>query len=116
MKLMVYEIIHGEDAITMEDGRSVNNRIYPELKAGREVDLDFSGVSVFASPFFNTAIGQLLRDMSSDELNRLLKVSGLSAVGMNIMRQVITNAKRYYSEPDYRRVLTEVLNSLAAEA
>ncbi|MBD2542537.1 STAS-like domain-containing protein [Planktothricoides sp. FACHB-1370] len=33
---------------------------------GRPVELDFAGVEIFASPFFNFAIGQLLRDISPD--------------------------------------------------
>jgi hypothetical protein len=116
MRFMVHDIIRGEDAITLDDGQSVYDRIYPELRAGREVDLDFLQVSVLASPFFNAAIGQLLRDLSSDELNRLLRVTNLTPVGANVMRQVIANAKRYYAEPDYRRAVTEVLTALAAEA
>ncbi|MDF5723445.1 MAG: STAS-like domain-containing protein [Rhizonema sp. PD37] len=38
------------------------------------VELDFGEVDIFASPFFNFAIGQLLRDIKSKDLNRLLKV------------------------------------------
>jgi hypothetical protein len=116
MRFMVRDIIGGEDAIALDDGQSVYDRIHPELQALHAVDLDFSGVSVFASPFFNAAIGQLLRDLTSEELNRLLTVTNLTPVGANVMKQVIANAKRYYAEPDYRRAVTEVLTALAAEA
>ncbi|WP_292870942.1 STAS-like domain-containing protein [Nostoc sp. LPT] len=34
--------------------------VYPELLAEHQVELDFAGVEIFASPFFNFAIGQLL--------------------------------------------------------
>jgi hypothetical protein len=48
----VHETV-GVDAITLDDGQSIYERIKPELAAGHEVALDFDGVSVFASPFFN---------------------------------------------------------------
>jgi len=83
------------------------------VRAGRAVDLDFSGVTVLASPFFNAAIGQLLRDLSSDQLNRLLKGANLTPVGANVMRQVIAGAKGYYAEPDYRR--KEGLNKILTD-
>ena len=67
MKCLVHVTI-GEDAITLDDGQSIYQQIKPELLAGHEVELDFDGVSVFAAPFFNAAIGQLLKDLRPEEL------------------------------------------------
>ena len=53
----------------------------PELVADREVTLDFDGVSVFASPFLNAAIGQLLKDVRPEDLNRLLRIEKLNPTG-----------------------------------
>lgn len=108
MKCLVREIV-GEDAITLEDGQAIHDRIKPELEAGHVVELDFDGVAVFASPFFNAAIGQLLRDHQPDELDRLLHVRNLSPVGADLMRRVIENAKRYYSSSDYRAAHSRML-------
>ena len=44
MKILIHESV-GEDAITLDDGQGVHERIKPELLAGREVELDFGGVS-----------------------------------------------------------------------
>ncbi len=56
---MKYDIrnLVGENCMTPDEGQQVYNLIYPELVADRPVELDFSGVDIFASPFFNFAIG-----------------------------------------------------------
>lgn len=98
MKCVIKDMI-GENCITLEDGQSVYDLIHPELKAGHPVEVDFQGATVFASPFFNAGFGQLLRDISGDDLNRLLKVSNMIAAGFNVLRRVIENSRQYYSDP-----------------
>ncbi|MBM4047447.1 MAG: DUF4325 domain-containing protein [Planctomycetes bacterium] len=114
MKCSVYPLV-GENCITMEDGQKVYDLIHPELQAGRAVELDFQGSSVFASPFFNAAIGQLLEDIPPETLNRLLTVSNMGPVGMNVLKRVIENAKEYYSNPDVRTAVDAALAQLATE-
>ena len=108
MKLNIYELV-GENCITMEDGQKVYDLIHPELLTGRRVELDFTDVSVFASPFLNVAIGQLLRDIKSEDLNRLLKVSNMTSAGLAVLRRVIENSKRYYSDEKTRKAVDEIL-------
>jgi STAS-like domain of unknown function (DUF4325) len=116
MKFDVHDLV-GEHAITLDDGQRVFDLIHPTLAAGHPVELDFSRVSIYASPFFNAAIGQLLRDLKSDELNRLLKMEGLNPVGRDVARRVIENSKQYYSATeDYRKAQHEVLERLARES
>ena len=111
----VQNFIGGEDAITLEDGQLVYDHIYPELAAGRTVELDFAGVTVFASPFFNAALGQLLKYLEREDLNRLLAVTNMSPTGRDVAIQAIENAKRYFSEPNYREAQRHVLDALAQE-
>jgi len=105
----------GENAITAEDGQSVYNQIMPELQAKRTVELDFAGVTAFASPFFNTAIGQLLKDFPPEDLNHLLVMKHLPSAGSDVLKLVIENCKKYYASPDYREAQMKVLRELAQE-
>jgi hypothetical protein len=105
----------GPNCITLEDGQIVYETILPELKAGNRVELDFKGVKLFASPFFNAAIGQLYRDFSSDELNRLLDMRGLTANGEIVLRKVGENAKVYYSSAKAKSVIESVVDSQESE-
>ncbi len=112
MTVQVKDLI-GEDCITLDDGQEIYARIHPELVAGRNVELDFAGVEFFASPFFNAAIGQLLRDLQPETLDKQLKLKHLSAAARTLLKQVIANAKRFYAEEDYRKLVDHVLDEIA---
>ncbi|MCY7322143.1 MAG: STAS-like domain-containing protein [Phormidesmis sp. CAN_BIN36] len=113
---MVYKIheITGEFATDAENGQALYDLIYPELRAENSVKLDFSGVNVFASAFFNFAIGQLLSDITQDELNRLLQVENLNDDGRFTLKRSIDNAKEYYSDAGYRKAVDSVIEEYAA--
>jgi uncharacterized protein DUF4325 len=103
-------------AITQEDGQAVFDRITPSLKQGEGVELDFQGVTFVAPPFFNAAIGQLLRDFKREDLRRLLKLENLTGNGADVVRQVIDNAEKYYSAPEeYRDGQRKILDAMMQE-
>lgn len=108
MKLNVCELF-GENCMSQQAGQQLYEKIYPVLQAGQPVELDFAGVKRFLSVFFNFAIGQLLRDIPSDRLDRLLTVSNLSPVGQQTYDRVMENAVRYYSDPSYRQAVDEMV-------
>ena len=108
MKLEVKDIA-GTNCITQEDGKALYVKIYPELKAGRPVELSFKDVRVFASPFFNAGIGQLLRDITPAALNQLLKVSDLPPNGVETLKKVIENSRQFYSSEKNQRAVAESL-------
>lgn len=109
----VYEIA-GEYAIDAASGQNVYGLVHPELSQGHGVELDFSGVNVFASAFFNFAIGQLLSDISHETLDRHLEVKNLSDDGQFVLERVLDNAKRYYSDADYRSAVNTVMEEYAS--
>lgn len=114
--LYIKEII-GENCITLDDGQKIYDLIYPKLKNSEVVKLDFSGVRIFASPFMNAAIGQLLRDIPSEELNKLLDIDrqSMTAVGLSVLRRVIQNAKEYYSDDRVKQAVDTVLDTESQE-
>lgn len=95
-RILVKDLI-GQNAITLEDGKIIFNLIHSSLSRGEVVELDFNGVEVFASPFFNAGIGRLLNDLNNEVLNNQLKFEHLSDFGSRVLRRVIENAKEYYS-------------------
>lgn len=100
----------GANGITLQDGQKVYDAVYPELKEKREVTLDFAEVRIVASPFLNAAIGQLLRDLSPDDLNRYLKFANLPPVTRPILKRVIDNAKDYYTNAMVRQAVDEAVS------
>jgi hypothetical protein len=100
----------GANGITLQDGQKVYDAIYPELKNKQSVTLDFAEVRIVASPFLNAAIGQLLRDLSADDLNHYLKFVNLPSVTRPILKRVIDNAKEYYTNATVRQTVDEAVS------
>lgn len=113
MSYKIYEIT-GEYATDADSGQQVYDLIHSQLLSDQSVELDFSGVNVFASAFFNFAIGQLLKDLSSDSLNELLKITNLTPNGYSVLNRVVDNAKHYYSDVKYQKAVDTVLEEYAA--
>jgi hypothetical protein len=115
MKMAIKEMI-GPRCIIREDGQKVYDEIHPFLEKGETVTLDFTGVSQFASPFFNFAIGQLLKDIREEDLRRLLQIENLEPTGKLVVERVIDNAGRYHANVDYRNIVDSILQQQAQES
>jgi hypothetical protein len=116
MHINVKELV-GENAMTLDDGDAIYARIHDPLTQGETVELDFDGVQVFASPFFNAGIGRLLGELTTDALNARLKFAHLSDFGARVLRRVIENAKDYYAAPaDQRRAIDRIVHDNAVAA
>jgi hypothetical protein len=115
MKIVIKEII-GLRCIITEDGQKIYNVIHEPLQNGEIVVLDFEGVTQFASPFFNFAIGQLLKDIKELELRRLLQLVNLNETGKLVVERVIENAARYHTNKDFSKIVDNILAQQAKES
>jgi hypothetical protein len=113
MEIIVKDIT-GPYAIAPDAGQALYQHIYPALIAGQAAVLDFSEIKVFASPFFNVAIGQLLKDLSPEQLNQRLKIEQLNDQGQSVLARVVENAKRYYSDPNYQCAVDKAIEEYAS--
>lgn len=102
MHIKVEELV-GKNALTPEDGKLVYEAVRPGLELGETVELDFAGVEVFASPFFNWGIARLVADFDAEKLNTMLCFNHLSAPGDQALRRAIENAKEYFSITESER-------------
>ncbi len=114
MKIFIENEI-GPRCIIKDDGQKIYEKIHGPLKKGDTVTLDFDGVAQFASPFFNYAIGQLLKDIRVEDLRGLLQVENLNETGRLVINRVIENAARYHGDVDYRKVVDDILEQQARE-
>lgn len=102
MRISIVELV-GKNALTPSDGKALCELLLPELRAGNRVEVDFGGVAVFASPFFNWGIARLLAEFSAEQLNDMLRVVNLSQNGDRTLRRSIENAKEYYAASGAQR-------------
>jgi hypothetical protein len=113
MRYNIYEIT-GQYAISFDDGQQLFDLIHPQLIKEQVVELDFAEVKIFASAFFNIAIGQLLQDIPTETLNKYLLIMNLASHGAVVLEQVIENAKLYYSDPSQKEAVDTVMEEYAA--
>ncbi|MDE4038334.1 MULTISPECIES: STAS-like domain-containing protein [Acinetobacter calcoaceticus/baumannii complex] len=95
--IKVYEVI-GKNAISMKSGDKIYQLIIENINKKEKTILDFEEVDLFASPFFNTAIGHLLKDMELHELQDQLKFENLDGIGKDLLNLVISNALNFYKK------------------
>ncbi len=115
MELRIFDLI-GPRCIVGDDGQKIYDEIHGPLLQGENVTLDFEGVTQFASPFFNFAVGQLLKDIKQPEFSSLLKIENLNQTGTQVIKRVIENAEKFYDDPDYRATIEDILQQQAEES
>lgn len=106
--LKVTNIITGNFALSSEEG----DKVYKEIQnIINEVDvlwLDFSDIKSINTAFFNTAIGVLFKDYSSEFLNKHLKIKNLESIDLDYLKESIAAAKDYYKSPeDHEKISKE---------
>jgi hypothetical protein len=109
----IYDIT-GKVATDSESGQIVHDIIISEIKKGQPIDLDFEGVEIFATAFFNFAIGQLLANASVETLDSLVHFQSLSGDGREIVDRVIDHATEYYFDPVYQEAVDVGMEEYAA--
>ena len=101
----------GQYAITAEDGNRVFSTLESALdSAEADIVLDFDGVEVFASPFFNAAIGQLLAKHDVSDLK------ALRYERQKLVERVVRNSMDYYRKPAVRTAIDAIVREHAQAA
>ena len=95
--IRVGDLIGSQLCISSEDGQKVFDKISPFLNEDKPVMISFERVNMVISIFLNVAIGQLYGSFNEDKVRSLVKVEGLSEDDMDLLKRVVDNAKKYYS-------------------
>jgi len=97
--MSVFELVGSPFCVTSEDGERLYSLLVSHFRNEDVVTLDFEGIKVCASPFFNTAIGRLLAEITdSASFHRFLHWEHLSPSSERLLKTVIENAHQYWSK------------------
>lgn len=77
-----------------DGGRRLNELIRPALAAGREVELDFLGVTAVTEAFLSAAVAGVLDEVPFDDLVRRLIVSNMTVRDVQGLRFVLERARQ----------------------
>jgi uncharacterized protein DUF4325 len=78
MKIKMAELI-GEKCESIDDGEKLYQMLISELRNGRAVELDFTGVHSVITPFMNASLGKLLDLFEKETLMEKLILCHISA-------------------------------------
>ncbi len=99
INIQILNIVGDSFCTEAEDGQKVYVLIDKALKEKRKVNISFLNIEMLTTAFLNTAIGQLYRDYSEEDIKDNLSVEHLSASGSVSLKRVVDTAKLYYKNP-----------------
>lgn len=99
ISIRVADIIGSSLCISAEDGQKVFDKIKPVIEEGKKVIVTFERVTMLISLFLNASIGQLYGTFTEEEIRSHVEVAALAKEDLEILKRVVDNAKKYYSNP-----------------
>jgi len=97
--------------ITAEDAQKLQDVIYPLIRQGEDVVLDFTGVDIPGTAGMHIAIGQLYGVLPAEVIQRHLTTTGLEPLDQALFLDVCDTAIQYYKDPEfYDRIWEEILS------
>lgn len=97
VKIKISVLIGSRLCISAQDGQRVYDKIAESIKAGKQVTVSFENIKMLVSLFLNVAIGQLYGTFEEETIREQLKVKGLEQDDLELLKMVVDNAKKYYS-------------------
>ena len=98
--ILIDEKVTMHQGITNDEGIVIYEEILSKLKEGKEVVLDFQGITMMTTAFLNVVIGQLYKDYTSEELKEKLHFENIPSGNARRIKNVTDNAKLFYKDPD----------------
>lgn len=106
----IVNVIGDVYGVEAEDGQKVFNLVSKVFMEDKSVMLSFKNVEMLTTAFLNTAIGQLYKDYSEEEVKNRLRVSDISESGKVALKRVVETAKLYYKDPEaLKRSIDEII-------
>lgn len=100
--------VYGVEA---NDGQKVYELVKKAMDSDHKVTLSFRNIEMLTTAFLNTAIGQLYKDYSEEQVKQHLQVTDISDSGKVALKRVVDTAKLFYSDPEaLQRSIDDILN------
>jgi hypothetical protein len=78
-----------QDHVTRVAGERLRNMILESQKAGEPVEVDFSGIKIASTSFFDEAIAKLAEEgWDEKKLEEFLRLKGIHALDLRVLKQV----------------------------
>lgn len=90
-----------KNGLTENNGLIIREKIeqaLKELNEGDTIVLNFNGISLFATPFFNSSIGYFLLKLGPRKFDEVIQLEDISDLGQNTYQHSYENAVEIYTK------------------
>ncbi len=109
-RIDVFNVIGGALCIEADDGQIIYENIQRAFTNGTKIIISFKNIEIVTTAFLNTAIGQLYRDYTREEIISRISFEDISDDVKVKIKRVNQTAKLFYEDPErLKRTLKEVL-------
>ena len=81
-------------AFSYEDGMLIRDKISEALATEQPLEIDFEGITVFTTMFFNACLGHFVFTNSIEWYEKTIKVINLNQMGIETHKHSIENAQK----------------------
>ncbi len=107
MKINLASFISAQCA-SVDDGQVFFKKVYPEIKEGRSVKIDFEGVELILTPFLHHSIGRLLEYFGKETVMEKLILCNISRDHLKHVNSYIDRTEQQQFQTDSRETLMEL--------
>lgn len=104
---MVREVLDSEYAVSIGQGslvfEALSSLIHSIEGTSGKICLNFSGISICATPFFNASVSRLLGKMDIEQLKTKLEIRNISNENKRLLNISIANAIEFYENTKERK-------------
>ena len=93
---------------SIDDGQVFFKQIYPEIKEGRSVKVNFEGVELILTPFLHHSIGRLLEYFGKETVMEKLILCNISRDHLKHINNYIDRTEQQKFQTDSRETLMEL--------
>lgn len=109
-RIDIFNLIGGALCIEADDGQIIYENIQKALSNGANIIISFRNIEMVTTAFLNTAIGQLYRDHSKDEISSRISFEDISDDMKVKIKRVNQTAKLFYEDPErLQKTIEEVM-------
>lgn len=103
------------EAASKTKGELLRKELERSIASHEEVFIDFSGITRFASPFFNNSFASLVIQYGIDIVD-FIHLSGISNTGLETYETSIENAKLLRSKPEFTDEINKIIENSPKKA
>lgn len=97
------------EAASRIKGELLKEKLETYLLDNQDISVDFTGITKFASPFFNNSFAALAIVFGFERINKITLLH-LSEIGQRTYDTSIQNARLIYEKPEFTNTIQEILN------